>query len=65
MALLLGARLSGPRVYDGVTSNEPWLNETGRTAAAGDIPLALKYYVRAMVLAALGLLIAGGFIWMI
>lgn len=49
MAGALGVRLSGPRIYDGQPSNEPWLNERGREAEAGDVRRALALYLRTMM----------------
>ncbi len=48
----LGVRLCGPRVYHGVLANEPWLNGAARDPAGVDVALALKLYVRAMILLA-------------
>ena len=52
MAGALGVRLSGPRIYHGSTTDEPWLNEGARDPLAADIRQGLKLYVRAMVLVA-------------
>ena len=52
MAGALGVRLSGPRIYHGSTTDEPWLNEGARDPLAADIRQGLKLYVRAMVLLA-------------
>jgi adenosylcobinamide-phosphate synthase len=48
MAASLSIRLCGPRYYDGERADEPWLNESARDPAAGDIASALNLYVRAM-----------------
>nr|QIP10665.1 cobalamin biosynthesis protein CobD [Bradyrhizobium symbiodeficiens] len=52
MAGGLGVRLSGPRIYHGSTTNEPWLNEGARDPRAADITEALTVYRRAMLLLA-------------
>lgn len=52
MAGALGVRLSGPRIYDGSTTNEPWLNEGARDPLAADISEALTVYRRAIALLA-------------
>ena len=52
MAGALGVRLSGPRIYHGSATDEPWLNEGARDPLAADIRQGLKLYVRAMVLLA-------------
>ena len=52
MAGELGVRLSGPRIYHGRTSNEPWLNEVARNPLAADIRAGLRLYRRAMLLLA-------------
>lgn len=52
MAGALGVRLSGPRIYHGSVSNEPWLNEGARDPRAADIQQGLKLYRRAMLLLA-------------
>lgn len=51
MAAGIGVRLSGPRVYDKHTVDEPWLNGEARDPVAGDVGAALKVYVRAMLVA--------------
>ena len=56
MAGALGLRLCGPRVYHGELADEPWLNGGAPDPKAGDIMLALKLYVRAMICLA-GLLV--------
>lgn len=50
MAGALGVRLSGPRIYHGSTTNEPWLNEGARDPLAADISEGLTVYRRAMAL---------------
>lgn len=52
MAGALGVRLSGPRIYHGSTSNEPWLNDGARDPLAADIGAGLAVYRRAMLLLA-------------
>jgi adenosylcobinamide-phosphate synthase len=52
MAGALGVRLSGPRIYQGSVTNEPWLNEAARDPLAADIAHALAVYRRAMLLLA-------------
>lgn len=52
MAGALGVRLSGPRVYQGSATAEPWLNEGARDPRAADIAEALTLYSRAMLLLA-------------
>ncbi|MTH35078.1 cobalamin biosynthesis protein CobD [Paracoccus limosus] len=56
MAGALKVRLSGPRSYHGVQSNEPWLNADGRDPDARALRLGLRLYVRAMLM--LGLFLA-------
>ena len=50
MAGALGVRLSGPRIYHGSITNEPWLNEGARDPLAADIGAGLTVYRRAMLL---------------
>ena len=57
MAGALNVRLSGPRIYNESTSNEPWLNEKARDPLAADIQRGLKLYRRAMMLLAASLAI--------
>ena len=52
MAGALGVRLSGPRVYHGSLSGEPWLNGAARDPLAADIVGGLAIYVRAMTVLA-------------
>ena len=52
MAGALGVRLSGPRIYHGSTTHEPWLNEAARDPLAADIGEGLTVYRRAMLLLA-------------
>jgi len=48
MAGALGVRLSGPRTYHGVMTDEPWLNGAARDPLAADLGGGLTIYVRAM-----------------
>lgn len=52
MAGALGVRLSGPRIYHGSATYEPWLNEGARDPLAADIIEGLVVYRRAMLLLA-------------
>ncbi|TFW57788.1 cobalamin biosynthesis protein CobD [Bradyrhizobium sp. MOS001] len=52
MAGALGVRLSGPRIYRGSATDEPWLNEGARDPLAADISQGLTIYRRAMLLLA-------------
>ncbi|WP_439357350.1 adenosylcobinamide-phosphate synthase CbiB [Bradyrhizobium sp. DASA03007] len=52
MAGALGVRLSGPRIYHGSITNEPWLNEGARDPLAADINHGLAVYRRSMLLLA-------------
>ncbi|SPP96389.1 Cobalamin biosynthesis protein CobD [Bradyrhizobium vignae] len=52
MAGALGVRLSGPRIYHGSATDEPWLNQGARDPRAADITEALTVYRRAMMLLA-------------
>lgn len=52
MAGALGVRLSGPRIYHGSATDEPWLNEGARDPLAADIVEGLTIYRRAMLLLA-------------
>jgi adenosylcobinamide-phosphate synthase len=48
----LRVRLSGPRIYHGSVTDEPWLNEGARDPLAADIGAALTIYRRSMLLLA-------------
>ncbi|MDA9430607.1 adenosylcobinamide-phosphate synthase CbiB [Bradyrhizobium sp. CCBAU 51627] len=50
MAGALRVRLSGPRIYHGSITNEPWLNEGARDPHPADIVEGLAIYRRAMLL---------------
>jgi adenosylcobinamide-phosphate synthase len=52
MAGALGVRLSGPRIYHGSATYEPWLNAGARDPRAADIGEGLAIYRRAMLLLA-------------
>lgn len=52
MAGALGVRLSGPRVYAGRRSEEPWVNRGAADPKLHDLDLALALYRRAMLLLA-------------
>ena len=58
MAGALGIRLSGPRVYDGVATEDPWLNPVAGDPTAADVWRGLRLYRRAMGLFAALLLLA-------
>ncbi|SEG42704.1 adenosylcobinamide-phosphate synthase [Thalassococcus halodurans] len=55
MAAALNVRLSGPRIYDGHTANEPWLNEGAPDPDAQAMRKAVSLYHRALVLCGLAL----------
>ena len=55
MAGALGIRLSGPRIYEGHLSQEPWLNGEAPDPSAEDLNRALALYRRAMLVLAAGL----------
>ncbi|WFE73872.1 adenosylcobinamide-phosphate synthase CbiB [Roseinatronobacter sp. S2] len=48
MAGALGVRLSGPRIYDGTATDDPWVNGTCPDPKAADLRKALALYRRAM-----------------
>ena len=52
----LGVRLSGPRDYEGKTTQEQWLNDAGRDPTAEDIRRGLQLYTFAIVLCGVVLL---------
>ena len=56
LAGALGIRLSGPRVYDGEVTLEPWVNPTGRDPSAIEMQQGLRLFVLAM-LALCGILV--------
>ncbi len=49
LAGALGIRLSGPRVYDGEVTIEPWVNPAGHDPSAGEMQQGLRLYVRSML----------------
>ena len=51
----LGIRLSGPRIYEGRLSQEPWLNAAAPDPSAEDLNHALALYRRAMLVLSAGL----------
>ncbi len=55
MAGALGIRLSGPRVYAGHLTQEPWVNAKARDPTPADLNRALALYRRAMLVLAAGL----------
>ncbi|WP_074827205.1 MULTISPECIES: adenosylcobinamide-phosphate synthase CbiB [Bradyrhizobium] len=55
MAGALRIRLSGPRIYEGRLSQEPWLNAEAPDPSAADLNRALALYRRAMFVLAAGL----------
>ena len=57
LAGALGIRLSGPRVYDGEVTQEPWVNPTGRDPGAAEMQQGLRLFVLAML--ALSAILAG------
>ena len=61
MAGALGVRLSGPRSYHGVVTDEPWLNAGARDPLAANIRQGLRLYISAMLLLG-GLLTALAFV---
>lgn len=52
MAGGLGVKLSGPRIYDGNESQDPWLNQNARNPIGGDVNRGLALYRAAMGLGA-------------
>ena len=50
-------RLSGPRLYDGEMTEDPWLNANGNEPTARDIAIGLSRY-NALLLALAVLLLA-------
>jgi adenosylcobinamide-phosphate synthase len=53
MAGALSIRLSGPRIYAGQISEEPWINASGRDPDANSILAGLALYRRILVVTAL------------
>ena len=46
VAASIGVKLSGPRTYDGVKTNDPWLNRDGRSPKGDDLFSGLKLFDR-------------------
>ena len=46
VAASIGVKLSGPRIYDGVKTNDPWLNRDGRNPTGDDLFSGLKLFDR-------------------
>lgn len=57
MAGALGIRLSGPRLYAGRVTHDPWLNPAAPDPAPGDLTRALTLYRRVLLALAAGLLL--------
>lgn len=57
MAGALGIRLSGPRIYAGKVTPEPWLNAGAADPAPADLRCALALYRRALLALAAGVLL--------
>jgi adenosylcobinamide-phosphate synthase len=55
MAGALNIRLSGPRVYENHTANEPWLNSAAPDPSPDSLAQGLHIYTRAMVVFGIGL----------
>ena len=62
MAGILGVRLGGTNVYDGIKQDRPILGEEGRSAESGDIALAMKVMAAASIL---GVFLAAGIRWLL
>lgn len=58
MAGALGVRLSGPRVYDGTATDDPWLNPVAGDPRPEDLARGLEIYQRAIAFFGLLLLLA-------
>ena len=56
MAAGLNVRLSGPRVYDGHTADEPWVNAGAPDPTPADLQQGLALYLRAMFVLSAALL---------
>ena len=46
VAASIGVKLSGPRIYDGVKTKDPWLNRDGRNPTGDDLFSGLKLFDR-------------------
>ena len=55
LAGALNVRLSGPRVYDGEVTQEPWVNGKAPDPVPQDVGFGLEVYLKAMALMAAGL----------
>ncbi|MEM6385046.1 MAG: adenosylcobinamide-phosphate synthase CbiB [Pseudomonadota bacterium] len=55
MAGALAVRLSGPRVYDDVATDDPWLNAVAGDPRPEDMKRGLRLFRRAVLLSAFGL----------
>jgi adenosylcobinamide-phosphate synthase len=55
MAGALNVRLSGPRVYENHTANEPWLNSAAPDPSPASLAQGLRIYTRAMGVFGFGL----------
>ena len=52
LAGALGVRLSGPRIYDGTATDEPWVNASAFDPTPLDVAYGLEVYLKAMALLA-------------
>lgn len=62
MAGILGVKLGGINLYDGIAQDRPVLGQEGRDAKPGDIMLATKIMVAASVV---GVFLAAGIRWLV
>lgn len=62
MAGIVGARLGGVNVYDGIAQERPLIGASGRAAEPRDIAVAMKVMVAA---SAIGVCLAVGFRWLV
>jgi adenosylcobinamide-phosphate synthase len=62
MAGILGVRLGGVNVYDGIAQERPLIGESGRAVEPHDIAVALKIMAAA---SAIGVCLAAGFRWLV
>ena len=46
VAASIGVKLSGPRIYEGVKTTDPWLNKDGRDPTSSDLFSGLKLFDR-------------------
>jgi adenosylcobinamide-phosphate synthase len=61
MAGILGVRLGGRNVYDGIVQERPFIGERGRMTEPHDIALAARVMVAASML---GVFMSAGFRWL-